>query len=72
MLTRTNRDIKFWKTIWEKGSKALNGFKLSNEARAAITAGDVTWIRNNYEWNDGELTEEILKPVEHFLEIERW
>jgi YesN/AraC family two-component response regulator len=72
VLNRTGRDMKFWRTLWKEGSNALNGFALSSEAKAAIISGDVNWIRNNYEWNDEELTEETLKPVNHFLEMERW
>ncbi|MGD9157360.1 MAG: response regulator [Desulfobacteraceae bacterium] len=72
VLTRMNKDMKFWRTLWEKGSCVLNCYSLTSEAKAAIVSGDINWIKNNYAWNEGELTEEKLSSVRHFLEMERW
>ena len=72
VLNRTNNDKNFWKALWKLGSNALKGYSLSSEAKAAIALGDVNWIKENYKWEKGELTEDKLSSIKHFLEIERW
>lgn len=37
----------FWLAIYEKGTETFANFPISYDAKAAITSGDVQWIRNN-------------------------
>jgi DNA-binding NtrC family response regulator len=47
---------------------ALDGYDLTNEAKAAVIAGDLDWIRRHV----GELSEEQLKWIYRRLEREIW
>jgi DNA-binding response OmpR family regulator len=62
------RERAFAVQLLEEGSKALEGFNLSNEAKAAIVSGDLLWIRSHI----GELTEEQLEWIYRRLEVEMW
>jgi len=52
----------------ENGSPALADYQLSNEAKAAIAAGDLKWINENV----GELTQKQLMFIYKRLEREAW
>ncbi len=68
VLNRTSDDADFWKDLMEKGSDALEGYRLSSEAKAAITSGDLKWINENI----GELTQKQLMFIYKRLEREAW
>jgi DNA-binding response OmpR family regulator len=68
VLERTSRDYDFWRELMEKGSKALEGYQLSSEAKAAIVVGDLEWIKKHV----GELTKEQLMFIYKRHEREAW
>ena len=68
VLDRTAQDLPFWKELMETGSGGLQGYHLSNEAKAAIVSGDLKWIHENV----GELTQKQLKFIYTRLEREAW
>ena len=68
VLNRTAEDRHFWTQLLENGSLALNGYRLTQEAKAAIISGDLKWINENI----GELTQKQLAFVYKRLEREAW
>jgi DNA-binding NtrC family response regulator len=68
VLDRTAQDVNFWRALMETGSKALEGYQLSAEAKAAIVRGDLMWIKDHV----GELTREQLMFIYKRLEREAW
>ncbi len=62
------REHAFSLQLLEDSSNALAGYDLSNEAKAAISTGDLNWIRQHV----GRLTEEQLEWVYRRLEREAW
>ena len=68
VLNRTSEDEGFWVDLMEKGSLALEGYTLSDEAKAAVASGDLKWINENV----GELTQKQLMYVFKRLEREAW
>lgn len=68
VLDRTSRDYDFWRALMKKGSKALEGYRLSPEAKAAIVVGDVEWLKKHV----GELSNEQLTFVYKAHEKESW
>jgi DNA-binding response OmpR family regulator len=68
VLNRTWEDRAFWTDLMEQGSRALAGYRLSSEAKAAITSGDLKWINENI----GELTQKQLLFIYKRLEREAW
>lgn len=54
--------------LLEDGSKALENYDLSAEAKAAIVTGDLSWIRRHI----GKLTDAQLEWVYRRLEVEKW
>ena len=68
ILNRTAEDSDFWKDLMENGSIALEGYQLSDEAKAAIVSGDLKWINENI----GELTQKQLMFIYKRLEREAW
>jgi DNA-binding NtrC family response regulator len=68
VLDRTIRDEKFWRMLMENPAEVLKEYRLSSEARAAITSGDLTWIKNNV----GDLSKEQLTFIYRILEREVW
>lgn len=68
VLDRTSQDVDFWRALMETGSKALEEYRLSAEAKAAIVRGDLKWIKENV----GELTREQLMYIYKRLEREAW
>ena len=68
ILNRTAEDSDFWKDLMENGSLALEEYKLSSEAKAAIVSGDLRWINQNV----GELTQKQLMFIYKRLEREAW
>ncbi|MBK5099968.1 MAG: response regulator [Desulfobacteraceae bacterium] len=68
VLERTSRDYDFWRELMKKGSEALEGYRLSQEAKAAIVVGDLEWIRKHV----GELTKEQLTFIYKAHEKEAW
>ncbi len=68
VLERTTEDRGFWVDLLERGSLALGGYQLSNEAKGAIVSGDLMWIKEHV----GELTEEQLRWILSRLEMESW
>jgi len=61
-----SRDAEFEKGLDAGG--ALDGFKLSDEAKAAVISGDLSWIRRHV----GELSKEQLSWIYRRLEREIW
>jgi DNA-binding NtrC family response regulator len=68
ILNRTAEDADFWKELMFSGSEALGGYKLSEEAKAAIASGDLRWLNREV----GELTQKQLKFIYKRLEREAW
>lgn len=68
VLDRTSQDASFWRELMESGSKALDGYRLSMEAKAAIVCGDLKWIKEHV----GELNREQLMFIYKRLEREEW
>lgn len=68
VLNRTAEDTDFWKDLMENGSIALEDYRLSMEAKAAIVSGDLKWINENV----GELTQKQLMFIYKRLEREAW
>lgn len=68
VLSRTADDLDFWRDLMENGSLALMDYQLSDEAKAAIAAGDLKWINANV----GELTQKQLMFIYKRLEREAW
>jgi len=68
VLERTTKDVEFWDELVEKGSEALQGYRLSRQAKAAIISGDLEWIRKHV----GELSAEQLRFIHKRLEREAW
>lgn len=68
VLNRTSDDAGFWNDLMEKGSDALEEYRLSSEAKAAIISGDLKWINENI----GELTQKQLMFIYKRLEREAW
>jgi len=68
VLNRTWEDPTFWTDLMEQGSHALAEYRLSSEAKAAITSGDLKWINENV----GELTQKQLMFIYKRLEREAW
>ena len=68
VLGRASQDDNFWRELMENGSVALEGYRLSRKAKAAIVSGDLNWIQENV----GELTEEELRFIHKRLEREAW
>ena len=68
VLDRASQDEDFWHELMENGSEALEGYRLSKKAKAAIVSGDLNWIRDNV----GELSEEELHFIYKRLEREAW
>jgi len=68
VLNRTWEDPAFWTDLMEQGSRALADYRLSSEAKAAITSGDLKWINENV----GELTQKQLMFIYKRLEREAW
>ena len=68
VLERTNRDVEFARNLLEGDSSALNDYVLSWAAKAAITSGDLNWLRKNV----GELTDEQMIFVNKRLQREAW
>jgi len=68
VLNRTADESDFWLDLMEKGSEALDGYRLSTEAKAAIASGDLKWINKHV----GELTQKQLMFIYKRLEREAW
>ena len=68
VLNRTAQDYTFWRDLMERGSIALDGYRLSMEAKAALVSGDLKWIRQHV----GELTRDQLRFIYKRLEREAW
>jgi len=68
VLNRTSDDADFWDDLMDKGSDALEDYRLSGEAKAAIISGDLKWINENI----GELTQKQLMFIYKRLEREAW
>jgi predicted DNA-binding protein len=60
--------MNFWRELMENGSEALEDYRLSGEAKAAIVSGDLKWINENV----GELTQKQLMFIYKRLEREAW
>ncbi|MEJ2169405.1 MAG: response regulator, partial [Desulfobacterales bacterium] len=68
VLSRTTEDLTFWRDLMENGSQALMDYQLSDDAKAAVAAGDLKWINENV----GELTQKQLMFIYKRLEREAW
>ena len=68
VMNRTWEDQAFWTDLMQKGSSALSEYRLSSDAKAAITSGDLKWINENV----GELTQKQLMFIYSRLEREAW
>ena len=68
VLDKAYQDMDFWQELMKNGSEALQDYRLSSTAKAAIISGDLNWIQLNI----GELTEQQLMFIYKRLEREAW
>lgn len=68
VLENASQHPNFWQKLMENGSEALEDYRLSRAAKAAILSGDLNWIRENV----GELTDGQLQFIYKRLEREAW
>ncbi len=68
VLNRTADDADFWNELMQNGSEALQEYRLSDEAKAAIVSGDLKWLNEKI----GELTQKQLRYIYRRLEREAW
>jgi formate dehydrogenase alpha subunit len=68
VLERASRDSRFMANLAEEGSRALEGYNLTSEQKAALVSGDVRWIEKNV----GKLTEDQKRWLSSRLEQEIW
>ena len=68
VLNRTNEDVAFSGNLLEGPADSLKEYHLSWEAKAAITSGDLKWIKHNV----GDLTEKQLTFIYKRLQREAW
>jgi DNA-binding NtrC family response regulator len=68
VLNRTAEDAEFWKELMQNGSAALQEYRLSDEAKAAVASGDLKWLNEQV----GELTQKQLLFIYKRLEREAW
>lgn len=68
VLDQAYQDDKFWQDLMQNGSAALQDYRLSRAAKAAIVSGDLNWLRANV----GELSEKQLLFIRKRLEREIW
>jgi len=68
VLERAHRDDQFIVDLTEQGSKALDGYGLTWEEKAAIAGGDIQWVERHV----GTLTEEQKTWLNCRLQQERW
>ena len=68
VLNRTNEDVEFSGNLFEGSGDSLKEYHLSWEAKAAITSGDLKWLKQNV----GDLSEKQLTFIYKRLEREVW
>jgi DNA-binding NtrC family response regulator len=68
VLDRASQDEKFWRRLMENDPNALEDYRLSSQAKAAIFSGDLAWLHRHV----GGLTEEQLRYIYSRLEREAW
>ncbi len=68
VLKAISRDHNFAFSLWQHGSRVLDGYALSSEAQQAIASGDIAWIEKHC----GELSAEERDWLERRLSAERW
>lgn len=68
VLERTNEDAAFARNLLEGNSSALYKYNLTSEARAAITSGDLRWLKEYV----GELSDEQMIFINKRLQREAW
>ena len=68
VLNRTAEDTEFWNELMQNGSEALQDYRLSDEAKAAIVSADLKWLNEQI----GELTQKQLRFIYKRLEREAW
>lgn len=68
VLERAARDHQFIAQLTEQGSKALEGYDLTSEEKAALISGDIRWIEKHV----GKLTEVQETWLNCRLQQERW
>lgn len=68
VLERAHRDSRFVTRLTEEGSRALEGYELSSQEKAALISGDLRWIEGHV----GRLTEAQKSWLYFRLEQERW
>lgn len=67
-LDQASRDENFWQDLMDNGSSALQDYRMSRAAKAAIVSGDMNWLRANV----GELSAAQLLFITKRLEREIW
>ncbi|MBW1804299.1 MAG: response regulator [Deltaproteobacteria bacterium] len=68
ILERASDDVRFIVQLTEEGSKALEGYGLTWEEKAAIACGDIQWIEKRV----GKLSEKQKTWLNCRLQQERW
>lgn len=68
VLQRAAMDDKFIALLTEHGSRALQGYELSPQAKAAIASGDIRWI----EARVGKLDKSLRTWIDCRLQQEIW
>lgn len=68
ILNTARNNQEFWLELLENSTAALNKFKISDQAKAAIASGDIQWIYKNV----AGITEEEMAFLYKRLEVEAW
>jgi hypothetical protein len=68
VLARARDDNKFLAQLTDNSDKALKGYDLSSEARAALASGDIRWIESRV----GTLDEPLRAWFTSRLSQEKW
>jgi len=68
VLERASREDQVIARLTEEGSRALEGYDLTSQEKAAVVSGDLRWIEEHV----GKLKEHQKRWLNCRLEQERW
>ena len=68
MLEQASKDNQFIAMLTAQGSRALEGYNLTSQEKAALVSGDIRWIEDHV----GELEENLKTWLQLRLQQEKW
>jgi hypothetical protein len=68
VLERAAHDLGFIADVADRGCRALAGYRLTLEEKAALVSGDIRWIREHV----GKLTDKQCTLLNCMLQREAW